>query len=60
MNSFKKGIFWAIVAILFGLLIFLDGCVMESDMFQYAGAFFIAVGILTADFVISEKKKETE
>jgi len=29
-------------------------------MMQFAGAFFIAVGIFTADFVISERKKVKE
>lgn len=60
MILFKKGLFWAILAIVFGLLIFLDGCVKGSDMFQYAGAFFIAFGIFTIDAVISEKKEVKE
>jgi len=29
-------------------------------MMQFASAFFIAVGIFTADFVISERKKVKE
>ena len=57
MNLFKKGIFWAVIAIVFGLLIFLDGCIKGNDMFQYTGAFFIAIGILTIDTVISEGKE---
>jgi hypothetical protein len=48
------------MAIVFGLLLFLYGCLGTSDMMQFAGAFFIAVGIFTADFVISERKKVKE
>lgn len=60
MNLLKKGLFWAVMAIVFGLLLFLYGCLGTSDMMQFAGAFFIAVGIFTADFVKSERKKVKE
>ena len=55
-----KGTVWAIIAIALGFLIFLDGCVKGNDIFQYIGAGFIAIGIFTADFVFSEKKKVKE
>ncbi len=60
MNIFKKGIFWAIISIVFGLLIFTYGCIGAGEKMQYVGAFIIAVGIIIADNVISEKKEVKE
>lgn len=60
MNLFKKGIFWAIISIVFGLLVFTYGCIVAGEKMQYVGAFFIAVGIFTIDTIISEKKDVRE
>ena len=60
MNLLKNGLFWAVMAIVFGLLLFSYGCLGTGDKMQFVGAFFIAVGIFTADFVISERKKVKE
>ena len=56
MRIIKSTSFWAIVSIIIGLLLFTYGCVGAGDTTQYAGAFFIAIGIFTADFAISGKK----
>jgi len=53
MNLFKKGSFWAILTLALGILLFAAGTALRASVLQYAGAFFIAVGIFITDAVIS-------
>ena len=56
-----KSIWW-ILSLLLGILVFAKGCMSGNDMFQYAGAFLIFVGIVLIDMKIQEiqEKKETK
>ena len=60
MKTTSRAIIWAVLALVFGLLLFTYGCIGAGDKMQFIGAFFIAVGIIIADFAISEKKKVKE
>jgi len=45
------------LTLVFGLLLFTYGCIGAGDKMRFIGAFFIAIGVFTADFAVSEKKK---
>jgi len=57
MNLFKKGSFWAILTLALGILLFVAGTAIRNSSLQYAGAFFIAVGIFITDAVAAERRQ---
>lgn len=55
MKKLKKGMIWAILAMVLGVLLYVWGVMRGSLVYSLGGGFILAGGIFIADLVLSDK-----